>query len=87
MLFKIDISRAFRHVRIDPGDIDLLGIQHNDTYIDGSLVFRFRHISTFFQHGLPHLWNYIDDLIYTGLLSQNTSCILIFTQFIATIGF
>ena len=23
-LFKIDISRAFRHLRIDPGDIDLL---------------------------------------------------------------
>ena len=25
-IFKIDISRAFRHVRIDPGDIDLLGL-------------------------------------------------------------
>ena len=24
-IFKIDISHAFRHVRIDPGDIDLLG--------------------------------------------------------------
>ena len=22
------------------------------------------------QHGFPHLWNYIDDLIYTGLPSQ-----------------
>ena len=22
-IFKVDISRAFRHIRIDPGDIDL----------------------------------------------------------------
>ena len=22
------------------------------------------------QHGFPHLWNYIDDLLYTGLPSQ-----------------
>ena len=82
MLFKIDISRAFRHIRIDPGDIDLLGIQHNEAYIDTSLAFGFRHGSMFFQrcsdaihhimrqHGFPHLWNYIYDLIYTGLPSQ-----------------
>ena len=28
LLYKIDISRAFRHIRIDPGDLDLLGIKH-----------------------------------------------------------
>ena len=27
-LYKIDISRAFRHLTIDPGDIDLLGLKH-----------------------------------------------------------
>ena len=47
MLFKIDISRAFRHIRIDPKDIDLLGIQHNDAYIDASLAFGFYHGSIF----------------------------------------
>ena len=26
-LFKIDISKAFRHLRVDPTDIDLLGLQ------------------------------------------------------------
>ena len=26
-MFKIDISRAFRHIKVDPGDIDLLGIK------------------------------------------------------------
>ena len=49
MIFKTDISRTFRHIRIDPGDIDLLGIQHNDTYIDTSSL-GFCHGSTFFQH-------------------------------------
>ena len=27
-LFKVDISRAFRHLRVDPGDLDLLGLKH-----------------------------------------------------------
>ena len=79
MMYKIDISRAFRHLRIDPRDIDLLGSSHYDAYIDVSLPFGFRHGSIFFQrcsdairyimkeHGFPDLWNYIDDLIYTGL--------------------
>ena len=81
MLYKVDISRAFRHIRIDPKDIDLLGISHNNLYLDQSLPFGFRHGSVFFQrcsdairhimrqHGFPGLWNYIDDLIYTGLPS------------------
>ena len=30
ILYKIDISRAFRHLRIDPGDLDLLGFYHNN---------------------------------------------------------
>ena len=36
MIFKTDISSAFRHIRINPGDIDLLGIHHNEEYIDTS---------------------------------------------------
>ena len=26
LLYKVDISRAFRHVKVDPGDYDLLGL-------------------------------------------------------------
>ena len=38
-IYKIDISRAFRHVKIDPGDLDLLGLLWVDaTYIDMCLV-------------------------------------------------
>ena len=82
MLFKVDVSTAFKHIRIDPGEIDLLGIQHDNAYIDTFLAFGFCHGFTIFQHcsdaihhtmhqhGFPHLWNYIDDLIYTDLPFQ-----------------
>ena len=80
LLYKIDISRAFRHIRIDPGDLDLLGLQHEQLFIDCMLPFGFRHGSVFFQRctdairfimknnfHFPYLYNYIDDLIYIGL--------------------
>ena len=80
MSYKIDISRAFRHIRIDPGDLDLLGLQHQQLFIDRTLPFGFRHSSVLFQRctdavrfimrdtfKFPYLYNYIDDLVYTGL--------------------
>ena len=80
LIFKIDITRAFRHLRIDPGDLDLLALKHGSYYIDGTLAFGFRHGSVFFQRctdairyimdqkfGYPNLYNYIDDLIYPAL--------------------
>ena len=78
LMFKIDISRAFRHLKIDPRDLDLLGLCQNKYFIDGSLPFGFRHGSTFFQRcsdairyimasqGYTRLYNYIDDLLYIG---------------------
>ena len=78
LLYKVDISRAFRHLRIDPGDIDLLGIYHNNLFLDGSLPFGFRLGSGFFekcsdairymmsQAGHNGLMNYIDDILYVG---------------------
>ena len=41
LLYKIDISRALRHLIIDPRDIDLLGLKHQNYFIDGSLSFGF----------------------------------------------
>ena len=35
LLYKIDMSGAFRHIIIDPGDLDLLGLKHGDYYIGG----------------------------------------------------
>ena len=48
-IFKVNISRAFRHVPIDPGDLDLLGLHWSDYYIDRSLPFGIKHGSTIFQ--------------------------------------
>ena len=83
MIYKIDISRAFRQIKVDPGDIDLLGFKFKDEYfIDLSVAFGYRNGSLIFQkctdairfimsqHGFPYLHNYIDDLIYIGLPSE-----------------
>ena len=32
LLYKVDISRAFRHVKVDPGDYDLLGLAWKGNY-------------------------------------------------------
>ena len=82
LIYKVDISRAFRHFKIVPGDLDLLGLKHDSYNLDGSLAFGFRHGSFFFQKcsdairfimkkfGYPNLLNYIDDLVYIGLPSE-----------------
>ena len=49
LLYKIDVSRAFRHVRIDPGDYDLLGLHWRDAYMDTCLPFGTRYRSQIFQ--------------------------------------
>ena len=46
LLSKVDISKAFRHLRIDPVNIDLLGLYHNSLFLDGSLPFRFLFLSS-----------------------------------------
>ena len=80
-IFKVDISRAFRHVPIDPGDLDLLGLHWGEYFIDRSLPFGFKHGSSIFQrmsdavrfimsqegHGI---WNYIDNLLCVSLPSK-----------------
>ena len=75
-IYKIDISRAFRQIKIDPGDIDLLGIKFQDqNFLDRLVAFGFCHGSLIFQrctdairyimaqHGFPSLYNYIDNLL------------------------
>ena len=48
-LYKTDLSRAFRHVKLDPRDYNLLGLRFNGLYIDSCLPFGFRHGSALFQ--------------------------------------
>ena len=89
-LYKIDISRAFRHVKMDPGYYNKLGLKWNDFFFDSCLAFGFRHGSSIFQRISDavryimlkydhHIINYCDDLIGYGLPSKiqqsfNTLC-------------
>ena len=73
-LFKVDISRAFRNVRIDPADAIHLGIKwENKYYIDQSLAFGAVHGTAIFETITDfvrflmakagfQIHNYIDDL-------------------------
>ena len=74
-IYKIDASRAFRHVKMDPGDLDLLGLYWDDaTWVDGCLPFGSRHGTQIFSrlsdavryvmrcHGFTVL-NYVDDFL------------------------
>ena len=49
-LFKVDISRAFRNVRVDPGDAVHLGMYWNNQYfLDKNLAFGAIHGTAIFQ--------------------------------------
>ena len=48
--YKVNISHAFWHVRIDPQDFDLLGLKlRNATLFDTCLKFGSRHGTQIFQ--------------------------------------
>ena len=49
LIYKIDLSRAFRHVKIDPADYKYLGLHFQSYFINSGLPFRFCHGSAIFQ--------------------------------------
>ena len=76
-IYKIDISRAFRHLKIDPGDYDLLGLRWDTAFYDTCLPFGSRHGSQSFQRVSDavrytlrchsyRVTNYIDDFVGYG---------------------
>ena len=80
-LYKVDISRAFRHINMDPTDYNKLGLTWDGFYFDSCLPFGFKHGSKIFQRvgdairyimarSNHHIINYIDDLIGFGLPSS-----------------
>ena len=76
-IIQVDISCAFRHICIDPGDIDSMGISHRDKYYSipychlilawNLLIFLkrihlLRYIMT--KNGHDLLFNYIAGILY-----------------------
>ena len=75
LLCKVDISRAFRQLKVDPGDINLLGLKLDSYYIDQSVPFRYRHDSDSIRfimrkHDFHDLFKYVDDIIQCGTPSK-----------------
>ena len=69
-LYKVDVSCAFRHVKVDPGDFNLLGLQWHGAYVDTCLPFGMRHGSQIFQRLRQEgfcIIDYIDDYVGVGV--------------------
>ena len=97
-LYKIDISRAFQHVKLDPKEYDLLGLHHKRYYIDTCLPFEYRNGSALFQHlrdSVHHIMcqrhydviNYIDDILGISLPSQIDASFNVLHQLLQEFGF
>ena len=96
-IFKVDISRAFRHVPIDPGDLDLLGLHWGDYFLDFSLPFGFKHGSSIFQRlsdairfimaqEKHSIWNYIDDFLCVSTPSKIQASYVRLQELLAELG-
>ena len=80
LLYKVDVSSAFRHVKVDPRDYDLLGLAWKGHYVDFCVLFGTSHGSQIFQRlsdavrFIMHqkgfkMIDYIDDYIGVGVTS------------------
>ena len=98
IIAKIDVSRSFRHVPIDPKDIDKLGLFWNDYFIDLSLCFGFKHGSKIFQRLLDsvryimseekhHVICCIDDHVLFGNKDQCQRAYNRLTELLQELGF
>ena len=97
-LYKIDLSRAFRHVKLDPKDYNLLGLRLNGLYIDSCLPFGFKHGSALFQclsnavrfimaqKGFS-VTNYIDDIIGHSVISKSNESFQTLRALLLELGF
>ena len=79
---KVDISRAFRHMPVDPKDISNLGLYWDGYYLDARVPFGYRTGSALFQRCSDsirylmaqsghHVINYCDDFL---LISNEADC-------------
>ena len=96
-IFKVDISRAFRHVPIDPGDLDFLGLYWENYFLDFALPFGSKHGSSIFQRISDavryimkqeghSVWNYIDDFLCISLPSKIDKTYIRLQELLAELG-
>ena len=95
---KADISRAFRHLRIDPKDCKLLGLKCDSYYMDLCLPFGFRHGTAIFQRctdairfilnkkGIDSL-NYVDDICLFSTVSGSNHKFKVLQEVLKRLGF
>ena len=98
LIYKIDIIRAFRHVKIDPRDYFLLGLKHRNYFFDTCLPLGYRHGSGIFSRLSDavrfmmknkgyDVVNYIDDVIGFGTVSTATPSYNALFQLLQDLGF
>ena len=98
MIYKIDIKRTFRHVKLDPLDYDLLGLRQDGWFLDTCLPFGFRHGSALFQRlsdAVRHMMcqrdydviNYIDDILGIELPSRSDASFDALHSLLLQLGF
>ena len=98
MMYKVNISRTFRHIKLDPMDYDLLGLRHNRHYLDICLPFGYRNGSSIFQcisDAVRHMMhqshfdiiNYIDDILGIDVPSKIDASFGALRQLLHTLGF
>ena len=86
-IYKIDVSRAFHHVRLDPHDYDLMGLNWKGVTFDARLAFGSRHGTQIFQRvsdAIRHMMrrqgftvlNYVDDSIGVGVARRSYDALL-----------
>ena len=98
LLYKIDLSRAFRHIKLDPKDYNLLGLFLDGIYYDSCLPFGFKHGSGIFQRISDavryimsqlgfQVTNYIDDIIGHSVSSQAAKSFDTLHELLSRLGF
>ena len=97
LMYKVDVSRAFRHVKIDPGDYDLLGLEWQGVYVDTCVPFGTRHGSQIFQRlsdAVRYMMrqkgflmvDYIDDYVGMGVPSVAWASYSALTELMGELG-
>ena len=98
LLYKVDLQRAFRNLRIDPLDYKVLALRwRSKTYLDVAVPFGFSQGASAFQMATDavtflmasrHYWvmNYLDDIIGASLPDAASDAFITLTNLLEALG-